>query len=445
MTTTYEWLKKHRQLRQLTENAVSSNDSTYVELNNSYSSSLIEQHWSDHLYNAENIEYSYLTDSFFYKRSPDLSSTDNDSPLSFSSPSNSNESSYEENNEEVPTIREKLQSWAVKFRSNLTIETIDSLLDILHSENIDGLPKSAVTLLQTKTDKNIKLMMSSKNTNGSYNTIRLLFNVYGLPLYNSSSQHSWANWGLILHSKYESQPFIVAMYSGDSKPQNADDFLEDFIKELKTLIENGIIINERVFNVEIVSFSCDTPARSFSKKCRGHGGFYACERCETSGKTRNKRRIYPSINSRRRTKRSFKNQRQVEHHLGRSPLLDIPNFDPIKSVFLDSMHLFYLGIMKWILQQLIGANKRINRKCKLSRRNIRHLNLKLKLLGRFVPKEFQRKKFDFDEFSHWETTQFLLVFRKMLPKQMYQHFLLLVVACRILCNPKLCVEYTNYA
>lgn len=28
---------------------------------------------------------------------------------------------------------------------------------------------------------------------------------------------------------------------------------------------------------------------------------------------------------------------------------------------------------------------------------------------------------------------------------MYQHFLLLVVACRILCSPELCAEHTNYA
>jgi len=238
--------------------------------------------------------------------------------------------------------------------------------------------------------------MSSKNTNGSYvyfglesgliriitnkfteNTIRLLCNIDGLPLYNSSSQQFWANLGFILHSKYDSQPFIVAVYSGDSKPQNANDFLENFIKELNISIENGIVINQRVFNVEIVGFSCDTLARSFIKKCKGHGGFYACERCETRGKTRNKKRIYSNINSRRRTKRTFKKQRQVEHHLGRSPLLDIPNFDPAKSVFLDSMHLLYLGIMKWILQQLIGTKKRVNRKCKLSHRNIRHLKLNL--------------------------------------------------------------------
>lgn len=372
MTTPYNRLKKHRQLKKLSENAVSANDSTDVEIDKIFE-------------NIENIKDCYLTDSSLNNRSPNLSSTDNESPLSFSTLSNSAESSPEENNKGVPTIRKKLQSWAVRFRSNLTIETIDSLLDILHSENVDGLPKSAVTLLQTKTDKNIKLMMSLKNTIGSYvyfglesglkriitnefteNTIRLLFNIDGLPLYNSSSQQFWANLGLILHSKYDSQPFIVAVYSGDSKPQNVNDFLEDFIKELKTLIENGIFINQRVLNVEIVGFSCDTPARSFIKKCKGHRGFYACERCETRGKTKNKKRIYPNINSRSRTKKSFEKQRQVEHHLGRSPLLDIPNFDPVKSVFLDSMHLLYLGIMKWILQQLIGAKKRANRKCKLS-------------------------------------------------------------------------------
>lgn len=203
----------------------------------------------------------YLTDSSIDNIFQDSSSSDNESPPSFSSSSNSERSSHEENNEgdsAAPTIRDKLQNWAVRFRYNLTIETIDDLLDILHSENIGNLPKSAVTLLQTKTDKNIKSMKSSKNTNRSYvyfgleselkriitnefteSTIQLLFNIVGLPLYNSSSQQFWANLGLILHSEYDSQPFIVAVYSGNSKPQNVNDFLEDFIKEFKTLIENG--------------------------------------------------------------------------------------------------------------------------------------------------------------------------------------------------------------
>lgn len=82
--------------------------------------------------------------------------------------------------------------------------------------------------------------------------------------------------GLILHSNYDSQPFIVAVYSGDSKPQDANDFLEDFVRELKTLIQNEVVINQRVFAVEIVGFSCDTPARSFIKKCKGHAWRVLC-------------------------------------------------------------------------------------------------------------------------------------------------------------------------
>jgi len=67
----------------------------------------------------------------------------------------------------LTTFRDKLQSWAVRFRRNLPIETIDGLLDLLRSENIYDLPKSAAALLKTKLNKNIKTIMSSKNTNGS--------------------------------------------------------------------------------------------------------------------------------------------------------------------------------------------------------------------------------------------------------------------------------------
>jgi len=42
-----------------------------------------------------------------------------------------------------------------------------------------------------------------------------------------------------------------------------------------------------------------------------------------------------------RTKSSFILKSQNDHHLGagRPPLLDTPDFDPVKSIFLDSMYL----------------------------------------------------------------------------------------------------------
>jgi len=135
-------------------------------------------------------------------------------------------------------------------------------------------------------------------------------------VYHGSNQQFWPNLGLILHNDYDSQPFIVSVYSGDSKPQNIDYYLEDYVKEAKHLIQNGVTIGQITFRIDIFGFSCDTPARSFVKKCKGHGGFYACEPCETRGKTINKKRVYPNMTSRLRTKSSFIMKSQNEHHLG---------------------------------------------------------------------------------------------------------------------------------
>jgi len=107
----------------------------------------------------------------------------------------------------------------------------------------------------------------------------------------------------------------------------------------------------------------------------------------------------------------------------------------------------------WLLQHYIGNKKRVNLICRLPRHAIEKLNLNLKKSVKFMPKEFQRKKMDLDGFSYWKATQFRfflhycgpLVLYKILPKQMYRHFLLLFVACRILCDSELYIENVNYA
>jgi len=223
-----------------------------------------------------------LTNSSFEytDQSPDYVILDhNESPMLYSSlleSLNSDESSSrgsdnQDENDTVTSFRGKLQSWAVKFRNNLTIEAIDGLLDVLRNENFYDLPKSAVALLKTKSNKNIKTIMSSKNTNGSYvyfgieeslkqiiieeyvdDSISLLFNIDGLPLFNNSNEQFWPILGLILHKEYKSKPFIVSLYSGDSKPKSVVEFLEDFVKEVKILVQNGVTVEHRTFKVNII-------------------------------------------------------------------------------------------------------------------------------------------------------------------------------------------------
>lgn len=64
------------------------------------------------------------------------------------------------------------------------------------------------------------------------------------------------------------------------------------------------------------------------------------------------KRIYPEINCSKRTKEYFEGRNQPQHHKKyfMSPLLILPNFDIINDVILDSMHLLYLGVMKYLLE-----------------------------------------------------------------------------------------------
>ncbi|XP_018405662.1 PREDICTED: uncharacterized protein LOC108782011, partial [Cyphomyrmex costatus] len=228
--------------------------------------------------------------------------------------------------------------------------------------------------------------------------IRLLINIDGLPVFNHSGEQLWPILICVFDLEYESSPFMAAAFCGKSKPNLVDEYLQDFITEIKELLRNSIDIEEDHFIVEILGFVCDTPARAFLKCTKGHGGFYACERCEVKGvsitnRTGHKKRIYANINCKLRTRKSFKEQHQKEHHNSKSPLLDIPRFDPVKDFFLDSMHLLYIGIMKILLEEWLFGR---NRKTKISTNQREYL---CKILSNLtiVPDDFQRKKFDLND------------------------------------------------
>lgn len=85
-----------------------------------------------------------------------------------------------------------------------------------------------------------------------------------------------------------------------------------FVTDLNNVTNNNFIIDNEIFTIKIHSFICDTPARSFLKMIKGHGGFSACERCTIHGKREN-RTIYESVNKEPRTDTSFRNQDDFEH------------------------------------------------------------------------------------------------------------------------------------
>lgn len=141
--------------------------------------------------------------------------------------------------------------------------------------------------------------------------------------------------------------------------------------------------------------------------------------------------------------KNTRNKTNPEHHLTKenSPLLEIINFDPVKFVVLDEMHMLYLGISKYLIQKLVlkSSNSFILHE------NVTNLQQCLINISKDITVEFQRKSFDLMDLSNWKATQFRffllyaggIVLRDVLEDEMYKHFLLLYTSCRILSSIKL--------
>lgn len=106
---------------------------------------------------------------------------------------------------------------------------------------------------------------------------------------------------------------------------------------------------------------CDTHARAFVKYVKGHGGYFACERCYIKGERFRNRTTYPTTNNEKRTDETFTAFLNEKHHTGISPLLDInPKINMIGQFILDYMHLGYLGIIKKLIDYWSNSLSLVN-------------------------------------------------------------------------------------
>ncbi|KYN18439.1 hypothetical protein ALC57_09247 [Trachymyrmex cornetzi] len=252
------------------------------------------------------------------------------------------------------------------------------------------------------------------------NEISVLVHIDGMQIYNNSQIQVWPISIKIFNSNYICKSFVAGIYYGDSKPQNSNNYLNDFVKEAKNLINNGITLNGKRYLFKIFAIVADAIARAFIKNCKVHNTFYA---------------LYPEINCNLRNKESFENRQQPQHHKGDvdSILLELPNFDIINSVVIDSIHLLYLGVMKSLLEKWISKKS-------VAGLNTQKTSDTMNFISRDIPCEFQGKKFDIDVIGRWKATQFRFfllfcsstILHGLLPNDFYKHFLLLFVACRIL-------------
>lgn len=366
-------------------------------------------------------------------------------------------------NDNTAELASNLAQWAFTYKISHT--ALNSLLRTLLKYNL--IPFSdARTLLKTARNTSVVDMYNGKYCYfGIANNLETLFrkvpllksleeinlfiNIDGVPLANSSSIQYWPILCKIDQRLCKLNPFIVAVYCGQSKPPNTYEYLKDFIQEYKSLCDDGLVIDTKLYSVSISGFICDAPARAFVKVIKGHNGFYGCERCMQKGIHPFGATVFNEIDAEIRTNQNFLLQTQLEHHNGISPLTEI-NFPMVTKFILDPMHLVYLGVMRRILFQMVQGN---NYYCKLDSRRINLLSKRLESLHEYIPVDFVRKPQNLNHIKKWKATelrQFLLytgifVLNGIIPKDHMKHFQIFHTAILILSHPSLAVQLCNYA
>lgn len=276
----------------------------------------------------------------------------------------------------------------------------------------------------------------------SCDTIKLVIGVDGLPLTKSSSSTFWPILGYIRQKNMG--VFPIGIYWGNEKPYDGNIFMKNFVDELKDLTLNGINIevcdkNNKfiVSNKRIIidAFCCDSPAKAFLLKTKGHTGFHSCSRCTVQGTYIQRRVCFPDLNCSKRTHEDFVNQIYEEYHTtgNVSELVNIPNIDIVQHFSLDYMHLVCLGVVRKILLLWKGSGDigrgNVNTQ-KLPTNVIKIISSRLKLLKKDIPSDFSRKPRGLDELARWKATEFrqfllytgIIVLHSITPKNIYNNF-----------------------
>lgn len=361
---------------------------------------------------------------------------------------------------DTDNLRNGLVQWALLF--SISHSALGALLVLLRSF-FPGLPKDPRTLLGTKTNvaivpraggsychfgiKENLLNRFSSLPIPSSDTISIKVNIDGLPLFKSSNAQVWPILGLIDNVSQHHEPIIIGIFSGSSKPTPVNDYLQDFVREVKDLYEHGLYISERHYSFKISSFICDTPARALIKLSKGHNGYGGCDKCVQKG-VHNGRITFPITDAELRTDESFKDMSDERHHIGCSILTSLP-IGMVSQFPVDYMHLVCLGVVR----KLVSLWTKGPLKTRLGPAVITKISDFLINLKPNVVTEFARKPRSLSEFERWKATEFrqfllytgVVSLYDSLPKAFYDNFMLLSVSITILLSKQLHVKYLTYA
>lgn len=343
---------------------------------------------------------------------------------------------------------------------------VTEILAIFRENGFLNLPKDARTLLKTPAKSSISKFANGSyahigmakslmhqlpliDTNVSVESLLIDINIDGLPISRSSSTAFWPILGVIRNVGFDLPPFLIGIYQGEAKPSSSSEFLDPFVTEYKELQHNPIEFRGKIIETKIRAFVCDVPATAFVKGTKGHTGFFSCGKCVQEGDYINNRTCFPDTQCMLRTDESFRKRLQEEHHTSDSKLEDI-GIGMVSQFPLDYLHLVCLGVTKKIIELMMSKGPMSVR---LSNRQRVIINDRLKIAETSRPTDINRATGRIELYKMWKGTNlrsFLLYLgpiclKGVIAQNVYENFMLLSNAIRILCNPNMCSSFAHLA
>lgn len=369
---------------------------------------------------------------------------------------NGSEEDPEENRDEhidiifKDTLSKALVLWAVKFFISHTALT--ALLLILKAFGHKELPKLASTLLRTPR-KAVKprvclpgeffyrgiefnLLQYNYKFLKDCDEVILDFFIDGLSLSESSKVKMWPIMASFVGYP-KIRPFVVGSYSGKGDPADVDDYMREFVDELKELNSNGVAATKDKINKKF-RFRCfigDGPATAFANGTMGHASYFGCPKCDQVCCTDGHKMYYQFFIGELRTDESFRNREDILHHKPqfqkKASLLE-SLIGMISQFVIDCMHAVDLGVTKKIMKFVLKDSKMFDA-----------LNARFQSFRAYVPSDFERKPRTLKEFGSFkanECRQMLLytipvLLKGLVSEQLYGQFIKLHVAIRLLSDP----------
>ncbi|XP_035909377.1 uncharacterized protein LOC118510980 [Anopheles stephensi] len=118
----------------------------------------------------------------------------------------------------------------------------------------------------------------------------LNLSINGLPLNKSTRKQFWP----ILMSIQELPEVPVLMvgnFFGSSKPKSVEQYLRPLVNELNEMIQNGIVIADKLIQIRVRAIIADSPARAFIKGVAYFNHKHGCQKCTVEGKHHSAARV----------------------------------------------------------------------------------------------------------------------------------------------------------